>query len=581
VGKEFIAKYTDLVGLVEDAFAAQPKSNLFGVEEGGSFRWLRYSEVAERAGRFERLLVKYVIEPNDKVAIIAANRPEWLAVALAAHRLGAVVVPLYEAQKESEWEYILRDCDAKAVITANDAIATKIRAMKPRLAKLESVGTFDDDAGAGGDGEEPARVVPEKDDLAFIIYTSGTTGNPKGVELTHGGLSFVVCSLHEAIPFEKGTRMVSILPWAHVGGVVELYVCVHAGSALAIAAGVDRIVPTIQHTRPTRLVGVPRVWCKLYDGIHKKMAAAPAPVRTLFQSGMRAAIADREGRDIGMTDRLALSLAQRYVFPKVRDGLGGELKMAISGAAALSVDIAKFIDALGIQLLDVYGQTELSALATANRPGATRLGTVGQPLPGVKIKIDGHGEGGGEILVKTPGAMRGYHKLPDETRAVMTDDGWIRTGDLGRLDPEDYLTITGRVREVYKLENGKFVSPAPIEEKLATSPYITQAMIFGLNKPYNVALLVVDCAAICAWCKESGVGDLDAEKAVAHEKVKLLLAGEVQRLSGAFKAYERVERFHVVTEELTLANDMLTPSMKVKRRKVLERWGKDLERLYG
>ncbi len=571
--KPFVAKYTNLAALVEDAFTQHASARLFGVDEAQGFRWLRYVDVGERASRYARLLAKLGIGRGDVVAMVSANRPEWLAVSHAAHRLGAVVVPMYEVQLEKDWRWILADSDAKACFCAKDSIAEPIRAMK--LPALAHVLSFDDDAGEGGSGDEPERATLGADDLAILIYTSGTTGEPKGVELTHGALAFAACSFHAGVTFEPGGRTVSILPWAHVGGVMELYVSLLDAATVAIPSAIDRILPTIQHTKPTRMLAVPRLWSRIHDGIQKKMAEAPAPVRALFHAGMRAAIADREGRVLSATDRVTLSLARRLVFPKVRAAFGGELLTAVSGAAALSIDVAKFIDALGIELLEAYGMTETCAVATANRPGKTRLGTVGQPLPGVDIRIDGHGEGGGEVLIRTAGAMRGYRGRPDETRAVL-DDGWVRTGDLGRLDPDDYLTITGRVREVYKLENGKFVAPAPIEDKLATSPYVAQAMIHGLNKPYNVALLVADVAAIRAWCKENGVTyDL------RHVKVRSLLASEVSRLSSSFKAYERVERFHVVDEELSLANDMLTPTLKVKRRNVLAKWGKDLEALYG
>jgi long-chain acyl-CoA synthetase len=275
-----------------------------------------------------------------------------------------------------------------------------------------------------------------------------------------------------------------------------------------------------------------------------------------------------------------LALAERIVFPKVRARFGGELKTAISGAAALSVDVARFIDALGIELLEVYGLTEVSAAATINRPGRSRLGTVGVALPGVELKIDGEGEGGGEVLIKTPGVMCGYRGLREETRAVL-DGEWLRSGDLGRLDADGYLTITGRLREVYKLENGKFVSPAPIEEKLTMSPYIAQALVHGLNKPFNVALLVADLPAVKAWCRAQGVDELEADALFANPKVRDLLAAEVRALTAGFKGYERVERFHVVTEEFSLQNDMLTPTLKVKRRRVLEKWGTHLEKLYA
>jgi long-chain acyl-CoA synthetase len=577
----FVAKHTDLGTLVTDAIRQHGAKRLFAFEEHGEIRYRTYAEMGAAARRRAADLAKRGIGRGDMVAIIAGNRPEWLEIAHAAHRLGATVVPMYEAQLEKDWSYILRDSGAKVCFCAAAALA-KVRAFAlPSLAHvLPLEAPSEDEASASGAHEEAGADASSPDDLAVVIYTSGTTGNPKGVELTHRSLAFMVSSLDEAAPFETGGRNVSILPWAHVGGLGELLASVHIGTTIGIAGSVERIFPMIQATRPTRLVGVPRVWNKLYDAIQKGLGAAPRPVRALFAAGLAASMKRREGKPLRFRERAALALAERVVFPKVRARLGGELKTAISGAAALSIDVARFIDALGIELLEVYGLTEVSALATVNRRGKTRLGTVGQALPGIELKIDGEGEGGGEILIKTPGAMRGYRGLPDETRAVL-DGEWVRSGDLGRLDAEGYLTITGRVREVYKLENGKFVSPAPIEEKLTTSPFIAQALVHGLNKPYNVALLVADVTAVKSWCAAQGIGELESDALVTHARVKELLAAEVRALTAGFKGYERVERFHVVAEEFSLANDMLTPSMKVKRRRVLDKWGEKLEKLYA
>jgi long-chain acyl-CoA synthetase len=567
----FVAEYTDLGTLVTDSAKKFASLDLFAFEEDGQIRHRTYADVVKVARRRAGDLARRGVGRGDLVGVICGNRPEWLEIAHAAHRVGATIVPMYEAQLDKDWKYILEDSKARVCLCAPSALE-RVRAFGlPGLTVLPL------DAPSGEEGGQDAS---DPDDLAVVIYTSGTTGNPKGVELTHRALAFVVSSLHVAAGFKSGGRTVSILPWAHVGGLGELFSSLQVGTTIAIAGAVDRIFPVIQATKPTRLIGVPRVWNKLYDAIHKGMAQAPRPVRALFERGVRASQKRRAGGALTLRERAFLALAERVVFPKVRAKLGGELEKAISGAAALSVDVARFIDALGIEVLEVYGQTECSAVSTINRPGQARLGTVGTAIPGVEIKIDGDGEGGGEVLVKSPGAMRGYRGLADETRAVI-DGEWIRTGDLGRIDADGYLTITGRVREVYKLENGKFVSPAPIEEKLTTSPYIAQALVHGLNKPFNVALLVADLSAVKAWCKDQGVGELEVDALVANAKVRDLLAAEVRALTADFKGYEKVERFHVLTEEWTLQNDMLTPSMKVKRRRVLERWGSDLEKLYA
>lgn len=579
----FVAQFTELTALVRAALDMHARLPLFGVERDGEFVWTTYADMAKLTSRYERVLASKGVGPRDLVGILSANRPEWLAAAIAAHGRGATVVPMYEVQTEKDWRYILRDARAKVCLTSTGAFAEKIEALRKDLPALAYVASFDAvEKDPAATEREVTTVGPEPDDLAFVIYTSGTTGDPKGVELTHRGFASMACALHEAIPFAPGNRSVSILPWAHVGGIAELFVSVKAGVAIAIAEAVDRIVPTIQATRPTHVAGVPRVWNKLYDAIHKAMAGRPAPIRRLFERGLAISSAKRAGKALGFVDRMVLALAERLVFPKIRERLGGELRFALSGAAALSVDVARFIDAIGVEVIELYGLTEVSAIATTNSPGKSRVGTVGQALPGVTIRIDdaGSDDGSGEVLIKTPYVMKGYRGLDDETRTVKGEDGWLRSGDLGRLSEDGFLVITGRVREVYKLENGKFVSPAPIEEKLTTSPFIAQAMVHGLNKPFNVALLVADMATVKAFCTEHGLGELAPDAAVAHERVLSRLQDEVRTLGASGKAYERVEKFHVVTEEFTVANDMLTPTLKVKRRKVLDRWGSALERLY-
>jgi long-chain acyl-CoA synthetase len=272
------------------------------------------------------------------------------------------------------------------------------------------------------------------------------------------------------------------------------------------------------------------------------------------------------------------------IFPKIHERLGGSLQRGVSGAAALSKDVAEFFQCIGVEMYELYGQTETGAVSTANRPGAMKLGTVGRPLEGVRIEIDPSvgdaDDGSGEIVIHTPAAMSEYHDLPDETRAVKRADGAIRTGDLGRLDADGYLLITGRVREVYKLENGKFVTPVPIEENLGLSPYIAQAFVWGLNKPHNVALLVVDSASLKKWCDESGVkGDLAA--AMAERRVRDLFAREIAERTAACKGYERIKAFALVSESFTTENGLLTPTLKMKRGAVLAKHRALLDSLYA
>jgi long-chain acyl-CoA synthetase len=281
---------------------------------------------------------------------------------------------------------------------------------------------------------------------------------------------------------------------------------------------------------------------------------------------------------------MAIALAERVLYPKIKERLGGRLRFTTVGAAALSIDVAHFIENLGIHVHEVYGMTEASPVVTVMRPGdeERKLGSVGRAIPGVRIVIDHDVEGGdaqqGEIIVYGHGVMKGYYGLPEETARAVQADGGLRTGDLGRIDGEGFLYITGRVKEVYKLENGKFVAPVPLEEKMCLSPYVAQAMVYGLNRPHNVAVVVVDKQVLAPWCEKSGV---PAGEMLTHERVQSLISDEIARETSEAKGYERVEKFVLTDEEFSTANDMLTPTLKLKRRNVLARHQAALDALYA
>jgi long-chain acyl-CoA synthetase len=369
-----------------------------------------------------------------------------------------------------------------------------------------------------------------------------------------------------------------------VGGFNELLLSFGNGVAIALPSGFDRLAAAMQATKPTMLVAVPRVWNGLYDAIQKAMAARPPAVQWLFRTALAAEKKRRAGVRLRKRERVARRLARRAIFPAIRAKLGGELRIAFSGAAALSKDVAELFEHVGIRVYEVYGQTETCAVSTANGTRGARLGTVGRPVRGVRIEIDrsvGDSDDPrcGEIVIHTPGRMSGYRGMPAETASVLREDGGIRTGDLGRVDEDGYVVITGRVREVYKLENGKFVTPVPIEEGLTLSPYILQAFVWGLNRPHNVALLVVDAAAVRAWCAEHGV-HTSGTGVLENGRVRDLFAREVEARTSAFKGYERVRAFTLTDEPFTPDNGLLTPTLKAKRTAVFARHREALEKLY-
>jgi long-chain acyl-CoA synthetase len=583
-------KFENLVQLCERSCREFKDRQLFGVKEGGAWTWLTYREFGEMVDAFRGGLAHHGVGRGDVVAIVANNRVEWAVACYATYGLGAAFVPMYQEQLDKEWQFILGDCKAKVVIGANDAVTGKLRAMQAELPALQHVIglelpesdhlSYAALLAAGRQHPVPA-MSPSSDYVAGLIYTSGTTGMPKGVILSHGNICSNVNAIHQVFEFQPDDRSLAFLPWAHsFGQTCELHCLVSMGCSLAINDDIKNLVPNLAEVKPTVLYAVPRVFNRLYDGVNAQIAAKPGIIQWLFKRGVEIATRKANGESVGAVDQLLLSLADRLIFSTVRARFGGRLKYAISGSAALSPEVAAFIDALGITVYEGYGLTETSPIATANYPGARKVGTVGKAIPGVSIQIDRSVTGDpqhGEIIIKGPNVMKGYHNRPDENAAVMMEDRSFRSGDMGFVDPEGFLHITGRIKEQYKLENGKYVVPSPIEEKLKLSPYIANVMIYGANKPHNVALVIPDLDALRAWAAKQHVALDDVPKS---DKVHELLETEITGLSRDIKGYERVQDFVVAVEDFTTDNGMLTPTLKLKRRAVLERYGKDLDALY-
>jgi long-chain acyl-CoA synthetase len=588
----FSPEYTDLASLLSAAVAQRSSAPFLGRKRGGRWEWVTFGDFDRQVASARALLAGLGVTRRDRVAVISNNRLEWAACAFASWTLGAVYVPMYEMQLERDWHYILRDCGAKVCFVSTDAVFERIAARRADLPALEHLVGFDR---APTDAERSFAALVERahgkpvaaaaiagaDDAVFI-YTSGTTGNPKGVRLSHANVVSNVCATKSLLPPLAEDRGMCILPWAHIGGTAELLTLVCNRQAAGICEGPDKIAENLAELKPTFLITVPRVWHRFHDAVEKAMSARPKALQRVFRRAMRAATARRLGQPLSPRDRIAIALAERMIYPKIRERLGGRMRFAVVGAAALSVDVAHFIENLGIRVHEAYGMTEASPIVTAMRPDDVKLGSVGRVIPGVRIEIDHDVDGGdaeqGEIIVHGHGVMQGYHGLPDETARVLRSDGGLRTGDIGRVDGEGFLYITGRVREVYKLENGKFVAPVPIEDKICLSPYIAQAMVHGLNRPHNVAVIVVDKATLAPWCEENGVA---ASEMLVHPKVKALLAEEIARETRGVKSYERVVDFVVTADEFSTDNDMLTPTLKLKRRNVLARHDRSLAGLYA
>ncbi len=589
-------KFRNLVELIETSVENYAGRELFGTKVGNVWRWMTYGEFGRLVDAFRAGLAARGVKRGDRVACISNNRVEWAVAAYATFGLGACWVPMYEAQLEKEWQFILKDCDAKVLLVSTHAIYQKTKDYPSSIPSLEHVIAFEgskDDPNTYEAVLAQGRLAPVKavhpagEEICGYIYTSGTTGEPKGVMLSHDNIASNVSAIHEIIDLEPEDRSLSFLPWAHsFGQTVELHGMLSMGAAMALAESVDKIVDNLAETRPTVIMSVPRIFNRIYDRVQKQIREKPKPIQKLVEAGLAAAKKRREGGRLAIAEVLGFEAADRLGVEQVRGRFGGRLRYAVSGGAAISKEVAEFIDGIGVTVYEGYGLTETSPIATANAPGRRKIGSVGKPIPGCRIVIDKSVTGdpeNGEIVVYGPNVMKGYHNRPEENAQVFTKDGGFRTGDMGCIDRHGYLFITGRIKEQYKLENGKYVVPSPLEEKLKLSQYVANVMVHGANKPYNVALIVPDMAELREWAKkpENGIGDTTDDALLADPKVKNLIRQEIEQYSQDWKQFEKVLKFDLVKEDFTTQNGMLTPSLKLKRRVVLQAYGDRIERLYG
>ena len=381
-----------------------------------------------------------------------------------------------------------------------------------------------------------------------------------------------------AIWSSAADRSLSFLPWAHVfGQTCELHALFSMGACLALCESVDKIIDNLAETQPTLLMSVPRIFNRIYAGVQKQISERPGFVQGMVKAALAARNKQRAGEELGLQEGLVLALTDKVVFSKVRARFGGRLRYAFSGGAAISKDVAEFIDGLGITVYEGYGLTETSPIVCANYPGARKIGSVGKPLPGITVSLSPENE----LIVHGPNIMKGYHDREEENRAVFTEDGGFRTGDMARVDDEGFIFITGRIKEQYKLENGKYVVPTPIEEQLKLSPFVLNVMVYGDNRPYNVGLVVANVAAVRAWGQEHGVSESDDEKLLALPKVRELFKSDLEKYADKFKGFEGIKDFALISEDFTTDNGMLTPSLKLKRRAVLAKWQSVIDGIYA
>jgi len=591
-------KPDNLVALLEESVAKYPNNRLFGTKnKQGVYEWVTYGEVGRRVDNLRGGLAKLGVKKGDAVGLIANNRVEWAVAAFAAYGIGARYVPMYESELLHVWKYIIKDSGLKILFVANPGIYEKVKDFPKDIPALEKIFIIDsagEDCMAAVEKSGAANPVPSTlplpNEIAGLIYTSGTTGDPKGVLLSHANFTSNTLAGIKKYPelTEKGLTL-AILPWAHsYGQTAELHAIIKLGAAMGIAESPATIANDLALVKPNWLIAVPRVFNRIYDGLHKKMEDTGGLAKTLFDMGVAAARKKRElaaeGKSCLLTN-LKFRIADKVVFSKVREKMGGRLMGAMSGSAAMNPEIAQFFFDIGIPIYDCYGMTETSPAIAMNASYSYRLGSVGQAIDKVKIVIDSsvvqEGATDGEIVVYGPNVMKGYHNKPEQTREVMTDDGGIRTGDRGRLDKDGFLYITGRIKEQFKLENGKFVFPASMEEDICLNPYVQNAVIYGENRAFTICLVVPDFVAVENYADKNHLSK-DMNVLMEREEIAFMISnGITEQLKKKYGGYEIPKKYVFLKDNFTLENGLLTQTMKLKRRLVLDRYKEQIEAQYA
>jgi long-chain acyl-CoA synthetase len=583
-----------------DSFA-NPRMQMYrAAGESGAAAWkaIPAKEVLRRVAVLSSALIGLGIQPGDRVAIFAPNCPEWHIADFAILGGGAVDVPVYFNEAPDRISYILNDSGARIVFCAGEAQAKKLDDLRGSVPNVEQVICvaapvglrhpvlrYEDLIASAGEAEvaeyrRHAEVI-RHDQLATIIYTSGTTGDPKGVMLSQANMSSNAIDSSAAQTYLPGDVALSLLPLAHVYERVTDYSHMFRGVSVAYVEQLEMVAQSLLEVRPTIAAAVPRLYEKIYANVVEKGHQEQGIKRKLFDWALRVAEEAVPWRAYGRSARLGLkvqwAIAGAIVYKKIRAGVGGNIRFFISGGAPLAVELAEFFWSIGVPIYQGYGLTETSPVISVNTERANKVGTVGPVIPNVQVKIAEDGE----VLVKGACVMQGYYKQPDQTREVFTADGWFCTGDIGKVDADGYLSITDRKKELLKTAGGKYIAPAPIENRLKTSPYIANAMVVGDKRKFAAVLIVPNAAGIEAGAKRTGKTPPAAAVVLSDPWVHQLIESEVERLTASMARYEKPKRFALIDKDFTFAGGELTYTMKLKRRVIEERYKDVIAKLYA
>jgi long-chain acyl-CoA synthetase len=553
-----------------------------------------FDQVLETVRSLSLGLIDLGVARGDKVAILANTRPEWTYFDFAALSAGAVVVPIYQTNSPEECQYVLENSDAKVVVVEDDEQLEKIRAVRDRLPLLEHVVRMSDSSedaisfedlaarGAGRDASEwEARwqaVTPA--DICTFIYTSGTTGPPKGCIISHGNYRAMLNMVNEASVVENEDLTYLYLPLAHSFALLIQLGSFDLGATLAYwERDPQKILPNLAELKPTYFPSVPRIFEKIYtaatSGMEKEGGLKKAVFEWSIGVGKKMRATERSGRRPGFLLRKQYGFADKKVLSRIRGLFGGKLRLAVSGAAPISPEILRFFDAAGVLVLEGWGMTETSTAATISSPEDFKVGTIGKPFPGCEVRIAGDGE----ILVKGPNVFQGYYKNEEATRETIVD-GWLHTGDIGEIDADGFIKITGRKKDIIITAGGKNITPANLENEIKQHPLVSQCVVVGDRKPYLVALVTLDPEDAVAYAKEHGLPEDPAELATNAE-VQKAIEDHVATINQKFARVEQVKKVAILPRDLSQETGELTPTLKVKRAVVASKHEQEIEKLYA
>ncbi|MEE3126426.1 MAG: long-chain fatty acid--CoA ligase [Actinomycetota bacterium] len=578
-----------------DRVETSPQAEAFRFPVGEAWESVTWKQAGDRVSRLAAGLLSLGLTSEQRVGIASGTRYEWILADLAVMCAAGATTTVYPTTNAEDTAYIVGDSECQVVFAEDDEQVAKLTEQKSQIPTVKKVVVFDgttdgdwlislDDLEKLGEAylaehpgviEETAKSIAP-DALATLIYTSGTTGKPKGVRLLHRGWVYEGAAIKSQNILHEDDLQFLWLPMAHSFGKVLLSTQLACGFATAIDGRVEKIVDNLGVVKPTFMGAAPRIFEKAHARIVTMTASEGGAKEKIFNQAFKVGIEvdkrKREGESIPLPLKLQHGLFDKLVFSKVRERFGGRVKFFISGSAALNAEIAEWFHAAGILILEGYGMTENSAGATVNHPDEYKMGTVGQAFPGSEVRI---GEGG-EVQLRGPHVMAGYHNLPDKTAETLTEDGWLRTGDKGEIDADGFLTITGRIKELFKTSGGKYVAPPAIESKFkALCPYASQFMVFGAERNFVVALITLDPDAMAGWAEENGMSGKSYTEVVQSQAVKDMVAGYVEQLNAKLNRWETIKKWEILDHDLSIESGELTPSMKVKRA-VVEGNNKDL-----